>query len=29
LGVVGAAVASGVDEQVSYFQAAIDELVPE
>jgi|ERR1041384_4485077 hypothetical protein len=28
-GVVGAAVASGIEEQMGYFQAAIDELVPE
>lgn len=28
-GVVGAAVASGIDEQMGYFQAAIEELVPE
>jgi hypothetical protein len=28
-GVVGAAIAGGIDEQMGYFQAAIDELVPE
>ena len=28
-GVVGASIAGGVDEQMGYFQAAIDELVPE
>jgi hypothetical protein len=28
-GVVGAAVASGIDELMGYFQAAIDELVPQ
>jgi len=27
-GVVGASVAGGVDEQIGYFQAAIDEIVP-
>jgi hypothetical protein len=28
-GVVGASIAGGIDEQMGYFQAAIDELVPE
>src|ERR1044071_3946776 len=28
-GVVGGAVAQGIDEQMGYFQAAIEELVPE
>ena len=28
-GVVGASVGSGIDEQMGYFQAAIDELGPE
>ena len=28
-GVVGASVGGGIDEQMGYFQAAIDELVPE
>jgi hypothetical protein len=27
-GVVGAAVASGIDEQMGFFQAAVDEFAP-